>query len=171
MANIEISVCSTPSGAVKIWARNNDNGRVCYGDLSGSSRGLKIEDSTATTHSKWKEDYVRALTIVDEASGILDDFPLKEIVGGASRALKESADAIEWDSVEAKIARHAAQNGVNQEYLARLLNPRGLGYQWDLTISNLDFLSKDNDDGAVPDCAPSPHVFSAVGTVETIWNF
>lgn len=170
MADIDILVCSTPSGAVKIWARNNDNGRACHGGLSGSTSGLKIKDSLVAAGAKEDKGYVRALTILDRPFGTVDDFDLKEIVGGVSRALTETADAIQWGSVESRVARRLSKSGVNREHLARLINPRSYGYQPSLMIGSLDFLSTDDDD-THPLFVPNPQIASAVTVTDANWNF
>lgn len=172
MANIDILVCPTPAGTVKIWGRNNDNGRVCYGGLSGSTRGLKIEDSTITARAKENKGYARAFTVIDRPFGIVDDFDLKGIVAGISRALTETAEPIPCDSVEAKIARHLWKRNVNREHLARLINSASFGFQPSLTITSLGFLSGDDDDDDASTAFPlAPQITSAVTLTDTSWNF
>jgi hypothetical protein len=171
MADIDILVRSTPSGTVKIWARNQANGRVCYGGLSGSTRGLKIGDSLVTARAKERKGYVRAFTVIDTHFGTVDNFDLKEIVGGVSRALTENANAIPWDCMEAKIARYLSKGGVGREHLARLINPRGFGFQPSLMIRNLNSLSIDDDDDTPIWFVPNLQIASAVTVTDANWNF
>lgn len=171
MADIDILVRTTPSGTVKIWARNNNSGRVCYGGLSGSASGLKIGNSTITALAKEREGYVRGFTIIDRPFGLVHDPHLKGIVAGASRALTETAESIPWDSVEAKFARHLWKHGVNQEHLARLINSASFGFQPSLTITSLDFMARDDDDDDTPWFVPNIQVASAVTVADANWNF
>jgi hypothetical protein len=171
MAEIDILVSTTPGGTVKIWARNNNTGRVCYGGLSGSARGLKIKDSAITARVKERKGYVRGLTIIDRPFGVVHDPDLKGIVAGISRALTETAESIPWDSVEAKFARHLWKHNVNRAHLARLINPASFGFQPSLTITSLDFLARDDDDDDPPWFVPNPHISSAVTLADANWNF
>lgn len=168
MANIDILVCPNSTGGVKVWARNNDNSRVCYGGLSGSTRGLKIEDSAVTMQKKMGNGYARALHILDASFGLIDDYDLKEIVGGASRALTETAEVIQWDSLQSKICRALYKNSIGREYLARTINPASFGFQQHITIRNLDSLFGDGDPVTY---APAPQIVSAVTTVDARWSF
>lgn len=168
MANIDILVRPNSTGGVKVWAKNNDNARVCYGGLSGSTRGLKIEDSAVTMQGKVGKGYARALHIWDASFGLIDDYDLKEIVGGASRALTETADAIRWDSLQSKICRALYKKSIDREYLARIINPASFGFQQHITISNLDLLFRDDDTVTY---APALQIVLAVTTVDARWNF
>lgn len=170
MANIDILVCPNRTGGVKVWAKNNDNSRVCYGGLSGSTRrGLKIEDSAVTMRAKEGKGYARALHIRDASFGLIDDFDLKEIVGGATRALTETTEAIQWDSLESKFSRLLSKSSINREYLLRMINPTNFGFQPPVTISSLDFLSLEDD--RVTGVTPVHQIAAAVTAVDARWNF
>lgn len=177
MAHIHVLVYSSePGGSAKIWARNEDNGRVCYGALPGSSSALKLKRREETVQAMVRLGWVKLLCIADESFGVVGDFLMREIVGGVSRGLmgmeSNPCDPME-NPMEAMMGRFVLKSGID---LAKLrFTPTSTLREPRIMIRSLsafnDCAASFNDDDTFLGCVPVQQIATAVTTVDARWDF
>lgn len=161
MAVINIAVYAISNGTFRIWARNEDDGRVCSGRLTGTFRGLAVSGSNSTLADKRRQGYETVLRIEDDAFVVRNDRAFKSIIGLFSGALLGSG--------EHTVHTRLRNLGVDREYLNQRLLP---GLSALVTIFDLHqiFEAGDNDAASTP-APPYPGNKSACAFADSAWNF